>query len=74
VKTKLPVSVKGIILRNNHANAEVLLLRNDRKEWELQSLAAARFSDHASYVKVPLRLYAGDLISSCTALLGRGEQ
>lgn len=35
MKTKLPVSVKGIILRNNHANAEVLLLRNDRKEWEL---------------------------------------
>lgn len=35
LQTKLPVSVKGVVLRNNPGNAEVLLLRNARKEWEL---------------------------------------
>ena len=34
-KTKLPVSVKGVLLRNSNPNPEVLLLRNDREEWEL---------------------------------------
>jgi 8-oxo-dGTP pyrophosphatase MutT (NUDIX family) len=33
--SKLSVSVKGVVLRNNNADAEVLLLRNDRNEWEL---------------------------------------
>ena len=32
---KLPVSVKGVVLRKISNQAEVLLLRNDRKEWEL---------------------------------------
>lgn len=32
---RLPVSVKGIVLRQSNADSEVLLLRNDREEWEL---------------------------------------
>ncbi len=32
---KLPVSVKGIVFKNINRRSEVLLLRNERKEWEL---------------------------------------
>jgi 8-oxo-dGTP pyrophosphatase MutT (NUDIX family) len=32
---KLPVSVKGIVFRRKNAKSEVLLLRNERQEWEL---------------------------------------
>jgi 8-oxo-dGTP pyrophosphatase MutT (NUDIX family) len=35
VDSKLSVSVKGVVLRNTNADAEVLLLRNDREEWQL---------------------------------------
>jgi 8-oxo-dGTP pyrophosphatase MutT (NUDIX family) len=31
----LPISVKGVLFRINSGAAEVLLLRNDRNEWEL---------------------------------------
>lgn len=34
-KGKLPVSIKGVVLRKSNAGSEVLLLRNDRQEWEL---------------------------------------
>lgn len=34
-KGKLPVSIKGVVLRESNANPEVLLLRSDREEWEL---------------------------------------
>jgi 8-oxo-dGTP pyrophosphatase MutT (NUDIX family) len=34
-KGKLPVSIKGVVLRGSNANPEVLLLRNEREEWEL---------------------------------------
>ncbi len=34
-KDKLPVSIKGVVLRKSKADSEVLLLRNDRQEWEL---------------------------------------
>jgi 8-oxo-dGTP pyrophosphatase MutT (NUDIX family) len=34
-KGKLPVSIKGVVLRESNSNPEVLLLRNDREEWEL---------------------------------------
>jgi 8-oxo-dGTP pyrophosphatase MutT (NUDIX family) len=34
-KGKLSVSIKGVVLRESNADAEVLLLRNDREEWEL---------------------------------------
>jgi 8-oxo-dGTP pyrophosphatase MutT (NUDIX family) len=33
--TQIPVSVKGVLLRKDNGTAEVLLLRNDRDEWEL---------------------------------------
>lgn len=33
--TQIPVSVKGVLLRRDNGIAEVLLLRNDRNEWEL---------------------------------------
>lgn len=29
------VSVKGVLLKRNNSDSEVLLLRNDREEWEL---------------------------------------
>jgi 8-oxo-dGTP pyrophosphatase MutT (NUDIX family) len=32
---QLPVSVKGVVFRKISAHSEVLLLRNDRNEWEL---------------------------------------
>lgn len=35
VELKLPVSVKGVVLRAETAGSEVLLLRNERQEWEL---------------------------------------
>ena len=31
----LPISVKGVLFRKINGSAEVLLLRNDRNEWEL---------------------------------------
>ena len=34
-KGKLPISIKGIVLRKSNSYAEVLLLKNDRREWEL---------------------------------------
>src|ERR1700683_4893001 len=34
-ESKLPISLKGIVFRNNGTHSEVLLLRNDRLEWEL---------------------------------------
>ena len=34
-KGELPVSIKGVVLRKSNAHSEVLLLRNDRQEWEL---------------------------------------
>lgn len=30
-----PVSVKGVLLKKNNSDSEVLVLRNDRQEWEL---------------------------------------
>jgi 8-oxo-dGTP pyrophosphatase MutT (NUDIX family) len=35
IDSKLPVSVKGIVFRKKNAKSEVLLLRNERQEWEL---------------------------------------
>lgn len=32
---KLPISIKGIIFKDNDARSDVLLLRNEREEWEL---------------------------------------
>jgi 8-oxo-dGTP pyrophosphatase MutT (NUDIX family) len=34
-RVSLPISVKGVLLRKINGSAEVLLLRNDRNEWEL---------------------------------------
>jgi 8-oxo-dGTP pyrophosphatase MutT (NUDIX family) len=34
-QVSLPTSVKGVLLRKINGSAEVLLLRNDRNEWEL---------------------------------------
>ena len=34
-QVKSPVSVKGVLFRKINGAAEVLLLRNDRNEWEL---------------------------------------
>jgi 8-oxo-dGTP pyrophosphatase MutT (NUDIX family) len=34
-ESPIPVSVKGVLLRKISGTAEVLLLRNDRNEWEL---------------------------------------
>jgi 8-oxo-dGTP pyrophosphatase MutT (NUDIX family) len=34
-KGKLPISIKGIVLRKGISDSEVLLLKNDRREWEL---------------------------------------
>lgn len=31
----LPVSVKGVLFKNDDPRSEVLLLRNERQEWEL---------------------------------------
>jgi 8-oxo-dGTP pyrophosphatase MutT (NUDIX family) len=31
----LPVSVKGVLFKNDDTRSEVLLLRNERQEWEL---------------------------------------
>jgi 8-oxo-dGTP pyrophosphatase MutT (NUDIX family) len=35
IDSKLPVSVKGIVLRKKNTKSEVLLSRNERQEWEL---------------------------------------
>jgi 8-oxo-dGTP pyrophosphatase MutT (NUDIX family) len=34
-RVSLPISVKGVLFRKINGSAEVLLLRNDRNEWEL---------------------------------------
>ena len=34
-QTALPISIKGVLFRETGGSAEVLLLRNDRDEWEL---------------------------------------
>jgi 8-oxo-dGTP pyrophosphatase MutT (NUDIX family) len=51
-ESKRPVSIKGILFKHNDANPEVLLLRNEREEWDLPG---GKIEDKPAPPQVPAR-------------------